>query len=408
MNRADLRELDRRLSFHGLDAEARVALRGARPFLDVWLPAAVDALYDKVRSFPETSRLFTDEDHLRRARDAQMQHWRILADAEFDAGYVEATQAIGLAHARIGLDPRWYISGYCSVLAFLVRKAFEQAAAGAEAEDPTVDAGQAAALVQAAMMDMEIVISAYLQAADDSAREARDELARAARVLSVGVLASSIAHEVNQPVAAIVTNSDAAQRWLARTPPNLERAREALERITRDANRTSAIVGRARGMTTKAQSKRRRIDLNAVLREAVLFTETQQRRASVKVETDWFDGPAVVVADPVQIQQVVVNLVANAIDAMAGSLSRHRVLRISSRLTHDGLVSVSVADTGNGVDPADADLIFTQLFTTKPGGMGLGLSVSKTIVEAHGGAIGMTRNVPSGTIFTFSLPTSAA
>jgi C4-dicarboxylate-specific signal transduction histidine kinase len=405
MNGDDLREIDRRLRFHGLDLTAQVALRGTAAFLDAWLPEALDGLYDKVRAFPETRRLFTDEGHIRGAREAQLQHWRMLATARFDAAYVASAQAIGLAHARIGLDPRWYISGYSSVLAFLVRKNLEQVGAG---EGPSLNAAQAEALVQAATMDMELVVSVYLQAAEDGAREARDELARAARVLSVGVLASSIAHEVNQPVAAIVANSDAAQRWLAHTPPNLERARLALERITRDAGRTSAIVGRARGMTTKAQSKRHRVDLNLVLREAVLFTETRLRRASVKVATEWIEGPVIVFADPVQIQQVAVNLITNAIDAMEHAPRTERLLTIACRASREGFVFVSVADTGSGVEPADAEHIFTQLFTTKPGGMGLGLSVSKAIVEAHGGSIAMDRNSPSGTVFTFSLPAAGA
>jgi C4-dicarboxylate-specific signal transduction histidine kinase len=393
------------LAFLGLDAEAREALRSAAPFLDEHLPAAMDAFYAKALDFPETRRLFADDDRLRRAREAQMRHWRLLVDGAFDAAYVDAVRNIGVAHARIGLAPNWYVSGYGVVLTFLVRKAFEQAAEG---DDAGLTGRQVSALIQAAMMDMELVIAVYLEAAEDAAREARDELARAARVLSVGALASSIAHEVNQPVAAIVTSSEAALRWLDKTPPNLEQAREAIGRIARDANRTSAIVGRTRGMLTKSQSRRRKVDLNVLLREAVQFTETRRRRAAVKVESELSREPLLVLVDPVQIQQVMVNLIANAIEAMEGAPHRRRILKLSSRSTDDGRAWVSIADTGVGVDQDDAERIFTQMFTTKPGGMGLGLSVSKAIVETHGGVIAMARNEPTGAVFTFSLPAAEA
>ena len=242
------------------------------------------------------------------------------------------------------------------------------------------------------------------RAAEEAARESLAELARAARAITVATFASSIAHEVNQPVAAIMANSEAALRWLSKTPPNLEEARAALSRITRDADRTSAIVGRTRGMLTKDMGRREAVDVHPLLREALGFTETQRKRASIKVETDFADGLPAAWADPVQVQQVAVNLVANAIDAMKGVQGRRRVLKVSTALTEDGDIRISVADNGSGVDESNAAQIFTNLFTTKPEGMGLGLPICKAIVEAHGGRLDLTHNEPCGAIFSFTLP----
>ncbi|MGZ3278807.1 MAG: sensor histidine kinase [Caulobacteraceae bacterium] len=241
-------------------------------------------------------------------------------------------------------------------------------------------------------------------AAEEAARESLAELARAARVITVATFASSIAHEVNQPVAAIMANSEAALRWLARNPPNLDEARAALSRITRDAERTSAVVGRTRGMLTKDLGRRQAVDVHPLLTEALGFTELQRKRASIKAETDFAEGLPEAWADPVQVQQVVVNLIANAIDAMKGVSGRRRVLRLSTALNDDGEIRISVADNGAGVDEGNAAQIFTNLFTTKPEGMGLGLPICKAIVEAHGGRLDLTRNDPCGAIFSFTLP----
>jgi signal transduction histidine kinase len=406
---AEWSEIGRRLDFIGLDDEALAALRAAAPFLERHLPKALDAFYDKAWAFPETRRIFTDEAHLEQARQAQLRHWRLLAKGDFDAAYVEAARRIGLTHARIGLDPRWYITGYCLVIEFLVQRAVEQ--------DGADDCPKAAldALIKASMFDMELVISVYLEAADhgrraaeESAREALAELARASRVLSVAAFASSIAHEVNQPVAAIGVNSLTALHCLAKNPPDLDQARSALERIIRDADRTNAVVSRTRGMLTKSLSEHQLFDIHPLLREALLFTQSKQRQASIQVRTEFAAGLGLVWGDPVQIQQVAVNLIANAIDAMMDARPGARVLAISTEPVADGGVRVSVSDTGVGIDAADAERIFDHMFTTKSGGMGLGLSVCKAIVEAHGGWIGLTPNLPSGAVFTFSLPQSEA
>lgn len=242
------------------------------------------------------------------------------------------------------------------------------------------------------------------RAAEEAARESLAELARAARAITVATFASSIAHEVNQPVAAIMANSEAALRWLSKDPPNLDEARAALSRITRDADRTSAIVGRTRGMLTKDLGRREAVDVHPLLREALGFAEVQRKRAAIKAETDFAEGLPLVWADPVQVQQVAVNLIANAIDAMKGVQGRRRVLKVSTTLTQDGKIRVSIADNGSGVDESNAAQIFTHLFTTKSEGMGLGLPICKAIVEAHDGRLELAANEPGGAIFSFTLP----
>ena len=401
----DRSEIERRLSFIGLDEQARIALRATAPFLEQHLPAALDAFYEQVRTFPETRRFFADDIQVARARQSQLEHWRLLAEAVFDQTYVDAARRIGETHARIGLDPRWYISGYSMVVEHLVRRAGEQEARGAGPK-AAIDA-----VIKAVTLDMELVVSVYLEAADqareaaeESAREALAELARAARALTVATFASSIAHEVNQPMTAIVANSQAALRWLGGDTLDVGEVRSALERIIRDADRTTAIVGRTQGMLTKSANHRQAFDINRLVQEALLFSKVQQKQASIRVKAKFSAGLPPVQGDPVQIQQVVVNLVANAMEAMVDAPPPSRVLVISTDRTENEGVVVTVSDTGCGIDAEAIDQIFQHLFTTKSGGMGLGLSVSKAIVEAHGGQIRVGQNQPSGAVFSFSLP----
>ena len=246
------------------------------------------------------------------------------------------------------------------------------------------------------------------RAAEASARESLAELARAARALSVGAFAASIAHEVNQPVSAIVANSEAAQHWLAMKPPNLEEADAALKRIIRDAERASSVVSRTRGMLSKDLGERQWVDPCPLLRDTLMFTESQRDRRHVTVEADLADGLPPVWADPIQVQQVVLNLIANAIDAMSDIDPGRRLLRVEARPLAGNRIQISVADTGVGVAALDAGRLFDLLFTTKPDGVGLGLPISKAIIEAHGGEIRMEPNDPCGTVFSFTLPTVQA
>lgn len=246
------------------------------------------------------------------------------------------------------------------------------------------------------------------QAAEERAQESLAELARAARVVSLGAFAASLAHEVNQPVAAIMANGEAAMRWLSKTPANLDEVRAALVRITRDAERTSAVVGRTRGMLAKGLGERQIVDVGQLLEETIQFTQPQLRRAQVRVELAVGEDLPQAWVDPVQVQQVMVNLVTNALDAMKPVTGRRRVLRASTELCPDGMILTRVADTGTGIGEAYAGQVFDHLFTTKPEGVGLGLPICKSIVEAHGGRISMKSNAPFGTVFSFTLPPATA
>lgn len=245
------------------------------------------------------------------------------------------------------------------------------------------------------------------QEAEELARESLSELARAARVVSLGAFAASLAHEVNQPVAGIMANGEAALRWLDRPAPNVAEVRAALGRIVRDAERTAAVVGRTRGMLSKTLGQHRAVSVSHLLEETLQFTQPQQGRAQVRVELAVADGLPPVSADPVQIQQVLVNLITNAIDAMRSVSGRRRVLRATAGYAADGQVLISISDTGTGIGEAFAEQVFAHLFTTKPDGVGLGLAICKSIVEAHGGQIQMQANAPFGTVFSFTLPPAA-
>lgn len=241
-------------------------------------------------------------------------------------------------------------------------------------------------------------------AAEDAAREAQAELARAGRLLSVGEFASSIAHEINQPVAAIITNSDAALRWLARDPPDLDETRAAIERIIRDARRAGGVVARTRGLLAKAAPDHALLDINEVLEEVLLYTADEQRRSQVNVATDLGAGLPAVRGDRIQLQQVALNLILNGVDAMKSLTDRPRRLQIRSMLDTAGEVLVEVEDCGVGLDPAASDHLFEHFFTTKEGGVGLGLPISRSIVEAHGGRLWAGPASPHGAVFRFCLP----
>jgi signal transduction histidine kinase len=249
------------------------------------------------------------------------------------------------------------------------------------------------------------------RAAEDRAQESLAELARAARVVSLGAFAASLAHEVNQPVAAIMANGEAALRWLSRSTPNIEEVLAALTRITRDAERTAAIVGRTRGMLSKNLGERHAFDVGKLLGETIQFTQAQLRRTQVRAEAQVAEGLPEAWADPVQVQQVLVNLITNGIDAMKTVTGRRRVLRASAGLAPDGMILITVSDTGTGIGEAYAGQVFDHLFTTKPDGVGLGLPICKSIVEAHGGRIwangGAAQGDGHGAVFQFTLPVPA-
>jgi len=240
--------------------------------------------------------------------------------------------------------------------------------------------------------------------AEEALRQSRAELARVSRLTTMGELTASISHEVNQPLAAIVASSNACRRWLGSDQPNLERARDSVDRITRDAHRASEIITRIRSMTKKAPPAQLPVDLNDVITDVLSFARGELVARGISVRPALLEDLPSITGDRVQLQQVVLNLVMNAVEAMASVTDRERVLAITSQRANDGSAILTVEDSGLGLDVANADRIFDAFFTTKPGGMGMGLSISTSIVETHGGRLWASPNLPHGTAFHFTLP----
>ena len=233
--------------------------------------------------------------------------------------------------------------------------------------------------------------------------EAQAELAHVTRVTALGELTASIAHEISQPVAAVVTNADASLRWLSGDSPNLTEAREAIRRITRDGKRAGNVISRMRSLFKKAGTAKDRLDLNEAIEEVVILTEAEARRDSVALRKELAADLPPVMGDRVQLQQVVVNLILNAIAAMATVEGRERDLVIKTQFGGGDEIRVAVRDSGIGFDPLSAERIFDAFHTTKPGGLGLGLSISRSIVESHGGRLWATSNDGPGVTFEFTL-----
>jgi signal transduction histidine kinase len=239
--------------------------------------------------------------------------------------------------------------------------------------------------------------------AEEALLRARADLAHASRVNTMGELTAALAHEVNQPIAAAVTNADACLRFLSGETPDLEEAREAATAIVRAGRRAAEIVSRTRDLFKKRVPEPESLDVDDVLRGTLVLLESEARRHSVSIRTALAAGSIAVMGDRVQLQQVIMNLVMNSIDAMK-DVEGARELAIRSRTTDDGRIEVSISDTGVGLPSQGAERIFDTFFTTKADGTGMGLSISRSIVEAHGGQIWAETNPPRGTIFHFALP----
>ena len=238
----------------------------------------------------------------------------------------------------------------------------------------------------------------------DRLRELEADLAHINRVSMLGELTASIAHEVNQPLAGVVSNAGASLRWLAGDPPNLERAREAASRIVRDGKRAGEIIARIRALTRRAATPQEKLDLNQTIEEVLALVGDEAKRRSAIIHTQFADDLAPVAGDRVQLQQVVLNLVMNGIEAMSSVGERARELVITTRNLDPDQVQVTVDDSGTGLDPNAMDKIFDPFYTTKPGGMGMGLSISRSILQAHGGRLWATAKDGPGTMFHFTLP----
>jgi C4-dicarboxylate-specific signal transduction histidine kinase len=224
------------------------------------------------------------------------------------------------------------------------------------------------------------------------------------RVMTMGELTASIAHEVNQPLGAIVTSAAAGARWLATKPPQMDKARQALERIANDGKRAAEVIRRIRALMKRQAPRKDWLDINETILEVITLVQYQLRRSEVLVETRLGRDLPLVRGDRVQLQQVLLNLILNAIEAMSGIKERSRELTIASASDGPDTVSVEVRDYGTGLDPEDAPHLFEPFYTTKAEGFGIGLSISRSIVEAHGGRLSAGANTPHGTVFLFSLP----
>jgi PAS domain S-box-containing protein len=264
-----------------------------------------------------------------------------------------------------------------------------------------------------------------LEQKEISLREAQNELAHVSRVTMMGELAASIAHEVNQPLAGMLTNANASLRWMAGDSPNLAEVRDAIQRIIRDGNRASDVITRMRALFKKAPAAQERVVVNTMIKEVLSLAQPELRTNRVSLQTQLADELPAVIGDKIQLQQVILNLVVNAIEAMNGVAEGQRVLRVSSQkitesepgkeaMAADAVngrgsssVLVVVQDSGPGLDPAQLPHIFETFYTTKSLGMGMGLAISRSIIEAHYGRLWVSSNRPRGAVFQFTLPSSS-
>jgi len=243
--------------------------------------------------------------------------------------------------------------------------------------------------------------------AEEALNKARSELAHVTRVTTLNALTASIAHEVNQPLSGVITNASTLRRMLDADPPNIEGAREATRRAIRDGNRASDVIARLRTLYAKKESTLEPLDLNAATQEVIVLSLSDLQRNQVIVRSELADDLPLVTGDRVQLQQVILNLMRNASDAMGTVGDRPRELLI--RTEREGLdrIRLSVKDMGHGFPPAAADKLFQAFYTTKNNGMGMGLHVSQSIIEAHNGRLWATPNDGPGATFQFTLPTEA-
>jgi PAS domain S-box-containing protein len=240
--------------------------------------------------------------------------------------------------------------------------------------------------------------------AEEALRQAQADLAHVSRVTTMGELTASLAHEVNQPIAAAVTDANTCLRWLTRDHPDLEEAREAASRTAKDATRAAEIITRVRLLFKKGTAQRELVDVNEVIREMIVLLRSELTRYSISVQTDLAAHLPQVTGDRVQLQQVFMNLILNGIDAMKEMNARGE-LTIKSQQAEKGELLISVSDIGVGLPPKQADQIFNAFFTTKLHGTGMGLSISRSIIESHGGRLWATDNAPHGASFYLTLPT---
>ena len=242
------------------------------------------------------------------------------------------------------------------------------------------------------------------EVAEEGLMRAQAEIARIARIMTMGELAASIAHELNQPLGSIVMTGDACLRWLAAKPTNLDEVRQAVEAIIRDGTRASSVLVRIRGLIRRGERLRERLDINDVIREVIALLDGELRRNGASLRTEMPGNLPSVVVDRVLLQQVILNLMMNALEAMRAVSDRVRVLRIRTEEQPSGSIVVLVQDSGVGLDPKHSSRMFEAFYTTKVEGIGMGLAISRSIIEAHGGRLWAVANDGPGSTFCFRLP----
>jgi len=236
-------------------------------------------------------------------------------------------------------------------------------------------------------------------------RQAQADLARVNRITTMGELTASLAHEIRQPIAAAVTNANACVRWLTRDRPDVQEARAAANRIAKDATRAAGIISRTSLLFNKGTPERELIDVNEVIGEMIILLRSEAMRYNIAVRTELAADLPRIMGDRVQLQQVLMNLMINGIDAM-NDLDAVREIAVKSQLADNEQLLVSVSDTGVGLPPKQEDQIFNAFFTTKPHGTGMGLRISRSIVESHRGRLWAADNFPRGASFHLTLPIS--
>ncbi len=244
--------------------------------------------------------------------------------------------------------------------------------------------------------------------ADEERRQLREEIAHVSRVATMGELAASVAHELNQPLTAIVSNARAGKRLLARESVDHDELRAILEDVAADSLRGGEVIRRLRDLLKKGESQRQTLDINEVVLEVIPLVRSDAIRRNVSLEHQMAPGLPPVTGDRVQLQQVVLNLIVNGFEAMDDVAAARRTLTLETSIGEAGTVQIAVRDSGVGLDSEHADRIFEPFYTTKPQGMGMGLAINRSIVEAHGGRLWATPNADHGATFAFTLPADEA
>jgi C4-dicarboxylate-specific signal transduction histidine kinase len=262
-------------------------------------------------------------------------------------------------------------------------------------------------LLQATLITVLLFEHRRRRNAEALARKRMSELAHVNRIATAGELSASLTHEIKQPLAAMVTNANAGLRWLGRMTPNFEEARSAFQRIVNDGHRAGQVLGSVRQMFEKDSGKRAQVDLNALIREVLALLEGELRSHGVTLQADLTDALPEVSGNRVQLQQVIVNLTMNAVEAMQAVTNRPRLLRLTSEIDKANHVLIRIEDSGPGIAVENIDRIFNAFFTTKPHGIGMGLSICRSIIEAHDGRLWVSPGVDYGSVFQFTLPTQS-